>query len=235
MLIKFQCPYSFIFVPVFPSGKVAGAATLGGPEISHDQQQSQKVPLGPHQDRAKQGRRYSHTTWSFDDLSAALPTYWKLSGDGSDSEKWLDILSFTDFKPVHFVTKCHTLNSSQNSHLSRLFLGKCYFCRYSRLITTDDDRNKDRFNNWKLCDLWKSPFSPQSNKAHAEMRLLSESVYPSLCSNFRACEYHHTVLGHFNITCCSVLPLTCRIHCFGRLERHSFLLGCTQLKPIRCI
>jgi len=34
-----------------------------------------------------------------------------------DLEKWLDILGFTDFKPVLFVTKCYTENSSQISHL----------------------------------------------------------------------------------------------------------------------
>jgi len=61
-----------IFVPVFNLGKVVGAA-LGEPEIPHDQQQSQKVSLGPHQDGLKQGRRCSHATWSFDDLSTALP------------------------------------------------------------------------------------------------------------------------------------------------------------------
>jgi len=38
-----------------------------------------------------------------------------------DSEKWLDIPGFMDFGPVLFVTKCHTENSSQISHLCRLF------------------------------------------------------------------------------------------------------------------
>ena len=57
-------------MPVFHLVKVAGAAALGGPEIPHDQQQSHKVPLGPHQDGPEQGRRCGHATWSFDDLSA---------------------------------------------------------------------------------------------------------------------------------------------------------------------
>ena len=34
-------------------------------------------------------------------------------------------------------------------------------------------------------------------------------------------EYHRKVLRYLNFTCCRVLPLTCRIHCFGRLERHN--------------
>jgi len=38
-----------------------------------------------------------------------------------DSEKWLDILGFVDFRPVLFVTKYYTVNSSQISHLCRLF------------------------------------------------------------------------------------------------------------------
>jgi len=43
----------------------------GGPEIPHAQEKSQIVPLGP-QDRAQEGRRCSHATWSLDDLWAAF-------------------------------------------------------------------------------------------------------------------------------------------------------------------
>jgi len=60
-----------IFVPAFPLGRVAGAATLGGFEKPHDQQQFQTVLLAPHQDGTKQGQRCSHTTWSLDELKAA--------------------------------------------------------------------------------------------------------------------------------------------------------------------
>jgi len=60
-----------------------------------------------------------------------LKTFWR----GSDLEKWLNILGFTDFKPLHFVVKYHTPNASQKSHLCRLFLGKYYFSRYSRFMT----------------------------------------------------------------------------------------------------
>ena len=62
----------------------------------------------------------------------------------------LDILGFTDFKPVHFVTKCYTLNSSQKPHFCRLSLGKYYLSRYQRFMSTDEDRNKDLFENRKL-------------------------------------------------------------------------------------
>ena len=49
--------------------------------------------------------------------------------------------------------------------------------------------------------------STRSNKAHAELRLLYQSV--------------NTIPRYLNVfTCCSVYPLTCRIHCLGRLERH---------------
>jgi len=102
-----------------------------------------------------------------------------------DSEKWLDIPGFTDVKLVHFVTKRHTLNSSQKSNNCRLFLRKYSFSRYSRFMTTGEDRKKDRFKNWKICDLWKLPISLRSNKAHEELHLLSESEYQSLCSDFR--------------------------------------------------
>jgi len=102
-----------------------------------------------------------------------------------DLEKWRGIPGFTDFKLVHFVTKRHTLNSSQKSHLCLLFLAKYSFSRYSRFMTTGEDRKKDRFKKLKICDLWKLPFSSRSNKAHVELRLLSESEYQSLCSDFR--------------------------------------------------
>ena len=70
---NFQCPYSFIFVPILPLGKVAETTVLGGPEIPHYQQQYQKIPLSPHQDGTKQGRRYNHATGAFDEHSAAFP------------------------------------------------------------------------------------------------------------------------------------------------------------------
>jgi len=37
--------HAFMFVAAFPLGRVAGATVLGGPEIPHDQQHSQKVIL----------------------------------------------------------------------------------------------------------------------------------------------------------------------------------------------
>jgi len=53
---------SFICMPAFPLGRVAGAAALEGLGISHGQQQFQIVLLGSHQDGTKQGRRQSHST-----------------------------------------------------------------------------------------------------------------------------------------------------------------------------
>jgi len=52
---------------------VAAAAAPRGPEIPHDQQQSQMVLLAPHQDGTKKGRRCSYATWSLDKLWAAFP------------------------------------------------------------------------------------------------------------------------------------------------------------------
>jgi len=48
--------HSFNFMPIFPLGRVAGAAALGGLEIPHGQQLSQTVVLAPHQNGTKQGR-----------------------------------------------------------------------------------------------------------------------------------------------------------------------------------
>jgi len=53
--------------------RVVGIVALGGLEIPYDQQQSQIVPLAPHQDRTKQSRRCGQATWTLVDLWAAFP------------------------------------------------------------------------------------------------------------------------------------------------------------------
>jgi len=102
-----------------------------------------------------------------------------------DTEKWLDIPRFTDFRPVLFVMKCHTENYPQKSHLCPLFFWQYSFSRHLRFMTTGEDRKKDRFKNLKLKSLKVPVSQPRSNKAHAELRLLYQSVYQSLCSDFR--------------------------------------------------
>jgi len=52
---------SFIFMPAFPLGRFAGAATLEGRGTPHVQQQVKVVLLAPHQDGTKEGRRCSHS------------------------------------------------------------------------------------------------------------------------------------------------------------------------------
>jgi len=53
---------SFIFMPAFPLGRVAGAISIEGLGIPHGQQHFQIVLLAPHQDGTKQGRRCSYST-----------------------------------------------------------------------------------------------------------------------------------------------------------------------------
>jgi len=64
---------SFIFMPAFPLGRVAGATAPEGLGIPRDQQQFQIVLLAPHHDGTKQGRRCRQSNWSFDDISVAFP------------------------------------------------------------------------------------------------------------------------------------------------------------------
>ena len=61
-------------------------------------------------------------------------------------------------QPVLFVTKCHTENSSQISHLCSLFFRQHFFSRHLRFMITGEDRNKDRLKNWKIYCHWKLPF-----------------------------------------------------------------------------
>jgi len=67
----------------------------------------------------------------------------ELTQPGSlDSEKWLGIPGFTDFRPVLFVTKSHTVDSSQIFHLCRLFFCQYSFSRHLKFMTTGEDRTK---------------------------------------------------------------------------------------------
>ena len=63
---------SFFFMPDFPLGRVAGAASTGELGMLHGQQQFQIVWLAPHQDRTKQGWRCSYSTQALDDIRVAF-------------------------------------------------------------------------------------------------------------------------------------------------------------------
>jgi len=129
------------FLPRFPLVIVARAAALGGLEITHGFQLFRILLLASHQDGIKQSPRRSHSTWSLDDL-------WPLSRGCSQRRTWLakfswDILntwpkqlnwnvavrgSPSTFKVLWIsqlralFAKCHTVSSSQRSHLCRLYL-----------------------------------------------------------------------------------------------------------------
>jgi len=72
------------------------------------------------------------------------------------------------------------------SHLCRLFFWQYFFSRHLRFMTTAEHRNKDWFKKLKVLHSLKAPVSsPRSSKAHAELRLLYQSVYQPLFSDFR--------------------------------------------------
>jgi len=64
---------SFIFMPDFPLGRVAGSTSTGELGMPHGQQQFLIVLLAPHQDRTKQGWRCSYSTKALDDICVAFP------------------------------------------------------------------------------------------------------------------------------------------------------------------
>jgi len=63
---------SFIFIPAFSRGRVAGTAAPGGLEMSNSFQRPQTVVLAPRQNGTKQVRRRNHATWCLVDLWAAF-------------------------------------------------------------------------------------------------------------------------------------------------------------------
>jgi len=106
-------------------------------------------------------------------------------------------------------------------HLCRLFFQQHYFSRHLRFMTTGEDRNKDRFKNWKLCVLWKLPFRHHGAIKLTQICVCFNNPYinPSV-PDFRL--FVNTTPRYLNVsTCCNVFPLTCRIHCLGRLARHN--------------
>jgi len=65
-------------------------------------------------------------------------------------------------------------------------------------MTTGEDRNKDRFKNWQL---FESSRFIQSDKAHAELRLLNQSAYHFLVPPSVTREYHPKVLERYLLQC----------------------------------
>jgi len=125
-----------------------------------------------------------------------------------NSETWLNISGFTDFRPVLFVTKYHTDNSSQIYHLCHLLFWQYSFSRHLKFMTTGEDRNKDQFENWKLCVLLKLPFC--HHRAINLTQNCASSPVPVLTPLVRLPSLVYATPRYSNVsTCCSILPLTC--------------------------
>jgi len=88
-------------------------------------------------------------------------------------------------------------------------------------MTIGKDQNNDRFENWLLCGVCKLPFC-----GHGAIKLTQNCVnftnpYINLLE-LRLPPLVNTTPRYLNFsTCCSVLSLTCRIHCLGFVERHN--------------
>ena len=157
---------------------------------------------------------------------------------------WLDVPGFPDVRSVLFVTKHHTENSLQISHLCRLFFWQYFFSRHLRFITTGEHRNNDRFKNWKLCGLWNLTFCD-----HRAIKLTQNCVcftnpYINIfvpTSTTR--EYHSKVLGRLHLLQCisahlrSTMPWafweTQYLNLFSG-DFDSCLVVCSR-KPINCV
>jgi len=78
-------------------------------------------------------------------------------------------------------------------------------------MTTGEDRNTDEFKNWQHCGVWKFPFCH-----HRAIKLTLELSLNIRVSNslFRLPSLVNTTTRYVNFsTCCSVLLLTCSVHC----------------------
>jgi len=99
----------------------------------------------------------------------------------------------------------------------------CTWVDILSIITQDSwprlkDQNKDRFENWELCSVWKLPFCD-----HRAIKLTQNSVIlTNACINLlglRLPSHINTSPMYLYVsTCCSVVPFTCGIHCLGFVE-----------------
>ena len=134
---------------------------------------------------------------------------------------WFDIQGFTNFTAVHFVTKCHIVNSSQKIPSSSPWTwdGILSFIYYPRFMIIGEARSKDRFKNWRLCGVWQLPFCD-----HRAVKLTRNCVcFTNPCINLPVTpsvshEYHPKILELFDLL---QYIVTCSTHWLGFLERHN--------------
>ena len=119
---------------------------------------------------------------------------------------------------------CHAVDSSQISHLWCLHLriSEIFLRSLPRFMTLGNDRNRELFEYGQLCGVWKLQFC-----CHRAVKLRRNAIaLPTRVTIFSLCllSLVNTTSRYLNVsTCCSVFPLTCRIHCLGFAERHSNL------------
>jgi len=86
-------------------------------------------------------------------------------------------------------------------------------------MTKGEGQNKDR-QPWHLRKCLTSRFVTTALKVHEELLLLCNPCINRLALLFCLSSLVNTT-KYFIFTYCSVLPLTCSIHCLGFLERHT--------------
>ena len=154
----------------------------------------------------------------------------------------MKIPGFMDIKAVHFLTKCHTENSSQISHLCRLFFRQYSFSRHLRFMTTRIGI-KSHLKTESFVVFESSRFVTRENYSSRRAAFaLPTGVSTPL---FQLRSLVNTNPRYLNVsTCCSVFPLSYRIHCHGCLETQCLNLFSADFrsclvarnrKPIKCV
>jgi len=191
--------HSFIFMPVFPLGRVAGTAALRGLNSNlrsfcslHIKTGPSKVgyvvtPLGPWTSSGPLSRAYSHQ-----DLP--LQFLWDILDILPNERSW-DLLiwsiSVSTFRALR-ISQLRTLSRGITPRTLRKNPISAAWSRDSIPSVMNqnswpcDHRNKDRFKIALPC-LKAAGVSTQSDEASAELHLLHQSVHQSPCSAF-----HHS-------------------------------------------
>ena len=200
--------------------------------MPHGQQQSQFCWLHTETVPSQSGDGWKRPLGRFFSVSVANRTClanfsWDILDTWPNQLSWdLPILrsgstfkpDFANFTAAHFVTKCHIVCSSKNTHLCYMFLKQHSFSHYPRFMDIGENRNKDRFKNWQLCGVRKLPFCD-----HRAIKLTQNCVcFTNPCTNLlippsSTREYHPEVLELLHLLQCIATHVQ-RIHHLGFLE-----------------
>ena len=116
-----------------------------------------KMFLQKKREKAKQPKDFkANQTWhKARNLASDLKLVWYTCSDWRTSGSTFRVLPISQ---LHNLSRSFTTWTLCKIPSLPLALGLYSFSRFPRFITTGEDRNKNWYQNWQLCGVWKLPF-----------------------------------------------------------------------------